>query len=144
MNVQRTIEGGCHCGNVTVRMALTGDPASYEPRSCDCDFCQMHGSAYISDPKGRLIIQIRQENGLGRYRQGAGKADMLFCVNCGVLVGACYKEGERMFGVVNVRIFSQAFGDAISASPKRLSPEEKIQRWKTIWFGDVRFEELFA
>ena len=144
MNVHRTISGNCHCGNVLVRVELTGDPTSYEPRACDCDFCQMHGSAYISDPKGRLRIQIKEESRLGRYRQGAEKADMLFCGNCGVLVGACYKEGERLFGVVNVRILSQAFGATVIASPKRLGPEEKTERWKKIWFSNVRFEKLVA
>lgn len=138
MNTQRTVEGGCHCGNVAVRVELTGDPASYEPRSCDCDFCRMHGAAYISDPRGRLRIRIKEENHFGRYRQGAEKADMLLCASCGVLVGACYQETDQLFGVVNVRILSGEFGTPVNASPKRLGPEEKTQRWKKIWFGDVR------
>jgi len=49
-----------------------------------------------------------------------------------------------MFGVVNVRILSQAFGTATIASPRRLGPVEKTERWKKIWFGDVRFEKLVA
>lgn len=144
MNPHRTVEGGCHCGNVTVCLELTGDLASYEPRSCDCDFCRMHGSAYISDSRGQLRIRIEEEDRFRRYRQGAEKADMLFCANCGVLVGACYKEGEKLFAVVNVRILSQEFGPTVDISPKRLGPEKKVQRWKKIWFGDVRFERPFG
>ena len=144
MNTHQAIEGACHCGNVTVRVELTGDVTSYEPRACDCDFCRMHGAAYVSDPGGRLGIQTKEEDHLGRYRQGAEKADMLFCPNCGVLVGACYQEEGKLFGVVNVRILPREFGTTVTASPKRFGPEEKVGRWKEIWFSDVRVEKSSA
>lgn len=136
-----TIEGNCHCGNVAVRVGLTASLTSYTPRTCDCDFCTMHGATWLSDPKGWMKIKVTGENALERYRQGAEVADMLFCGKCGILVGACYEEGSDMFGVANARIFPEQFGAETDVSPKVLSAEEKTERWKQIWFGDVKIAQ---
>lgn len=132
------IQGKCHCGKVSVRVRLTDEPETYAPRACDCDFCTRHGARYLSDPKGSLEFEVADESGLSRYRQGAELADMLFCSNCGILVGACYEDDSGLFGVVNARLFPQLFGEETVVSPKQLGPEEKTERWKKIWFGDMR------
>lgn len=141
MTSHRAIEGHCHCQSVTVRVELTDDPPSYAPRSCDCDFCRMHNASYLSDPNGRLRIQAADTSALGRYRQGAELADMLFCSRCGVLVGACYEAGSELFAAVNARLFTEPFGTETTASPKKLDPDEKTKRWKQLWFGDVKLDK---
>jgi hypothetical protein len=32
----------------------------------------------------------------------------------------------------------EGFGTPLSASPKKLSEQEKMQRWQELWFGDVQ------
>ena len=138
MTDTETIDGHCHCGVVSVRAELTGDPIQYSPRACDCDFCRMHNAAYLSDPAGRLRIGAGEPAAIGRYRQGAGLAEMLFCTHCGVLVGVCYETGDGLVGAANARVLPGPFAAETSVSPKTLGPEEKTGRWQELWFRDVQ------
>jgi hypothetical protein len=131
--------GGCHCGNISVRVALTRAPSGYSPRACDCEFCRRHGAAWVSDPLGSLLIHVRDQSDAGRYAQGAGIAEMLLCRNCGVLVAALW-QGSHLYGVVNANVLEvrASFAAAQPVSPKSLSAESKKSRWQEIWFADVR------
>ena len=137
------VSGSCHCGNIRVELELARPPDSYQPRACDCDFCCKHAAAYVSDPQGALLIRIRDAQHAGHYRQGSGLAELLLCRNCGVLVGALYREGQQLYGVVNVRVIDKraAFGREQTVSPRSLSAVEKVKRWHDIWFADVRVAE---
>ena len=133
------LSGGCHCGNIRIELALTRSAGSYNPRACDCDFCRRHRAAYVSDPQGSLVIRIRKEAETSRYAQGSGQAELLLCRNCGVLVSPLFSHGGRIYGTVNVNAVegNAAFGARQPVSPQTLSPEDKAQRWKTLWFSDV-------
>ena len=135
--------GGCHCGNIVFEMELADQPDRYNPRACDCDFCRMHGASYLSDPRGRLVVRVKESAELGRYRQGSGTADCLVCRTCGVLVGvACEIEGQ-LYATVNARtVRAGGFGREMVVSPKSLTAEEKIRRWREVWFSGVRIEGL--
>ncbi len=133
------VGGGCYCGNIRLDVSLSRDLSAYDPRACDCDFCQKHGAAYVSDARGSLRIWVRNELGVNRYRQGSNTAEMLLCRICGVLVGALYREGDRLFGTINVKALDAraSFGAEQSVSPKSLSADEKTHRWREIWFPNV-------
>jgi hypothetical protein len=133
------LSGGCHCGNLLVQLRLTRPPDTYHPRACDCDFCRKHGAAYVSDPRGSLLIRISDERQAGKYQQGSGQAELLLCRNCGVLVGAVYRGEGRVYAAVNATILDAAarLGAPQPVSPKSLSGRDKAQRWREIWFSDV-------
>ena len=133
------INGGCYCGNIRLDVSLSREPSDYAPRACDCDFCQKHSSAYVSDPRGSLRIRIANETEVSRFRQGSNTAQMRVCRTCGVLVGALFRDGERLFGTVNARALDcrASFGEQQSVSPKSLSADVKAQRWRDIWFAEV-------
>ena len=86
-----------------------------------------------------MCISVQDERLLGRYRQGSGTAELLLCRNCGVLVGACYRDGQRLYGVVNAGALADGaqLGAQRVVSPRQLSAAEKVQRWREIWFADV-------
>ena len=130
------VSGGCYCGNIRLNAALSRDLASYNPRACDCDFCLKHAAAYVSDPLGSLHIEIRNELEVNRFRQGSTTAEMLVCRTCGVLVGALYRESNRLFGTLNAKALDSRplFGPEKSVSPKLLSGDQKVQRWRELWF----------
>jgi hypothetical protein len=132
------LAGGCHCGNIRVSVELERATESYVPRACDCEFCRKHGAAWVSDPRGSLAIRIRDEGDTCRYLQGDRLAEMLLCRNCGVLVGALWRE-QRLFGVVNAGVLDRpvAFAATQPASPRTLSAEAKKSRWQSLWFADV-------
>ena len=139
-----TLKGGCHCANLRVTANLTGSPASYRPRACDCDFCRKHGAAWVSDPQGSLLIRVGDERAVARYRQGSGLAEMLLCASCGVLVAALYQDDRVLYGVVNAKVLEGGpdFGAAQAVSPRALSGEQKLSRWQGIWFSDVTIANL--
>ena len=137
------ISGGCYCGNIRLNASFSKELSAYNPRACDCDFCEKHAAAYVSDPGGSLRIQIRNELEVSRFRQGSNTAEMLICRLCGVLVGAVYLHSDRIFGTLNLKALDsrEAFGPQLPVSPKRLSADLKTQRWRDLWFPDVLLEE---
>jgi hypothetical protein len=157
----QAVHGGCYCGNLRLEIELTQELARYQPRACDCGFCTKHGAAYLSDPQGTLRIRIADPTSITRYRQGSELAEMLLCSQCGVLVGAVYRAGERIYATVNVRaiegtarwpstersevgsegrearLATYPFGSPQSVSPRLLSGDDKVARWQSLWFADV-------
>ena len=131
--------GGCYCGNIRIIASFSESFAALNPRACDCDFCRKHGAAYVSDPLGSLRIQVRNEHEVNRFRQGSNTAEMLLCRTCGVLVGALYRESNRLFGTLNVKALDSrlSFGPEQPVSPKSLPADQKVRRWRSIWFPDV-------
>lgn len=132
-----TMSGGCHCGNIRIELVLTRAPADYAPRECDCEFCRKHRAAYVSDPHGSLLVRVRDEGQSSHYRHGSGQAEMLLCRTCGVLVGALYRDGARLYAAVNARATGAQFGAPQPVSPRTLSDDEKVRRWKELWFSAV-------
>lgn len=132
------LKGGCHCGNIKIEVALVRAPKEYIPRACDCEFCRKHGASYISDPDGSLVMRVRDDQ-LKIYRQGSGTAEMLICANCGVLVGGAYRSEGHVFAAINTKTIDgdTRFGEGQPVSPKVLSSEEKVERWRRLWFSNV-------
>lgn len=133
------ITGACHCGNVLIDLELTKEPGAYHPRACDCDFCRKHSAAYLSDAQGSLRVRIKEERDAQKYRQGNELADFLLCRNCGVLIGVFHRSDGHVFAAVNAKAIDAAviFGAEQPVSPKRLSADEKVGRWRELWFSNV-------
>jgi len=140
-NAMHRVKGGCHCGNIRVFVELPHAPSDYCPRVCDCEFCRKHGASYVSDQHGSLRIEVGNSQILGKYRQGAGIADCLFCIRCGVLVGVLYQESGHLYATVNsaVLVGNDSFGEKKSVAPRLLAASEKVSRWKELWFSNVTF-----
>jgi hypothetical protein len=134
--------GSCFCNNISFVMELTQPLNQYNPRECDCDFCQKHGSAAISDKDGTLDITIKDLQLLSKFRQGSNLAEFLICKICGVFVAVCYDDYGKIYGAINSRTVTnkKEFGSNTLVSPEKLSNDEKIQRWKMLWFPNVHIE----
>jgi hypothetical protein len=135
----QVVKGGCHCGSIIAELRFSQPTHLYRPRACDCDFCRLHGAAYVSDPRGTLSIRLEEPRHRGVYRQGSELAQFLLCRNCGVLIGVLYAAADRLYGAVNARIAAAdvAFGEPLAVAPRRLGAAEKRQRWEEVWFPDV-------
>jgi len=133
------MSGGCHCGNIRVKLELTRAPVTYNPRACDCDFCRKHGTAYVSDPNGSLSIRIKDRERVVRYRHGLGIAEFILCGSCGVMVAAELHVDGWLHAVCNARATDgwTQFGEEEPVSPKNLSASERTARWQRLWFRNV-------
>jgi hypothetical protein len=140
------LNGRCHCGNLSLALGLPKPLPHYHPRACDCAFCRKHGARYLADPAGSLRIRVRDAAELVIYHQGSGIAECLICGRCGVLVAITYRDGDRLYAVANASVLDDAetLGDSLPVSPRTLSADEKIARWKQLWFSDVRLEAASA
>jgi hypothetical protein len=94
---------------------------------------------YVSDPSGRLLIDVKGIDGLGRYRQGSETADFLYCTDCRVLIGVVFENNGDIYGAVNARCLDgyENLGEPTIVSPRKLSPEEKKARWTAAWTKGV-------
>jgi hypothetical protein len=136
--------GSCFCGNIGIELELTKETSQYNPRECDCDFCQKHGATYISENNGNLKIRINEKEKISRFKQGSNLAEFLICKNCGILAAGIYKEQNIIYAAINVRSLKnkKEFGQSVIVSPENLSGDDKIQRWKKIWFKNVEIVEI--
>lgn len=123
----------CQCGSVSFDMALPLTISEYSPRKCDCNFCMERDIRYLSDPKGSL--HIRSQVPLLMQKQGSEKALFVTCTKCHDVIAATINTGNGLVGAVNASLIQdaeQCQADTV-VSPKKLSAEEKVARWLTVW-----------
>lgn len=95
-------DGGCHCGNLRLRLRLTRPPAENATRSCRCSFCRAHATRTVSDPLGSVEISAADWSRVERYRFGSFTAEFLLCRSCGVYIGAICQTDRGLRAVTNV------------------------------------------
>jgi len=94
--------GGCHCGNIQVRLRLSKPPQDSPLRACACSFCRAHNTRTVSDPAGLFELWTRDWSLIEPYRFGSCTADYFVCRRCGVYVGAVCDTPVGTRAVVNV------------------------------------------
>lgn len=77
--MQKTYEGGCHCGRV--RFRVTGDLAGVT--ECNCSMCTKKGILHFIVPKENFEL-LAGESELTVYTFGTGVAQHMFCRHCGM------------------------------------------------------------
>jgi hypothetical protein len=112
-------EGGCHCGNLRLKLTLTRPPETNATRSCACSFCRAHAVRTVSDSQGQVEIRARDWSRVERYRFSTGPADFLVCKICGVYIGAVCETERGMRAVTNVN----SLDDRASFAPASSHPD---------------------
>ena len=94
--------GGCHCGNIHVRLRHSKPPEDNPVRTCTCSFCRSHNPRMISDPAGLLEVSADDWSLVELYSFGTRTADFLICRRCGVFIAAVSDLETAPCAVVNV------------------------------------------
>jgi hypothetical protein len=95
--------GGCHCGNIHVRLRLSKQPEDTPLRGCTCSFCRSHNPRMLSDPEGQFEVWADDWSIVQNYRFGTRSCDFLICRECGVFIAAVSDRTEgEVRAVVNV------------------------------------------
>ena len=98
--------GGCHCGNIHVRLLLSKPPEENPLRACACSFCRSHNPRMVSDPEGSFEVRADDWSLVERYRFGTRTCDFLICRRCGVFIAAVTETAEGARAVVNANCLS--------------------------------------
>ncbi len=137
------IRGGCHCGNISFRLAWEPDPAEIQARACGCSFCTKHGGVWTSNPKGSLSVAVREPSLVSRYAFGTRTADFHICARCGIVPVVTSRIDERLYAVVSVNAFEGVDRSLIRVASADFESEAeagRLARRKRNWIADVRFE----
>ena len=128
----------CTCEKIQVKLSLPKQLDKYTPRACDCDFCTVRKASYLSDPHG--VLEVTKSGGLEQLVQGSEQAIFWQCKSCHELIVVTYEFEGGLKGAVNASLFAKIIKlqQSIPVSPKLLSPEEKLERWREAWMT-VRF-----
>ena len=62
------INGGCHCGNITLCFNISSTFDELPIRACQCSFCRKHNVRATADPNGELEVYIKDKSKLSKYR----------------------------------------------------------------------------
>ncbi len=89
--------------------------------------------SYLSNSNGYLTIKTVEV--LKSYHQGSMQAQFLACANCDDVICASYQNNGQLIGSLNATLLEDfsAVGKLENISPKKLSEEDKLTRWKAIW-----------
>jgi hypothetical protein len=94
--------GGCHCGNIHVRLRLSKPPEDCSLRACTCSFCRSHRPRIVSDRDGNFEVWADDWLLVENYRFGTRTCDFLICRRCGVFIAAMAQTPAGTRAVVNV------------------------------------------
>jgi hypothetical protein len=98
--------GGCHCGNIHVRLRLSKQPEDTPLRACTCSFCRSHSPRVAADPEGLFEVWADDWSLVENYRFGTRTCDFLICRHCGVFIAAVSEMAATTRAVVNVNCLS--------------------------------------
>jgi len=94
--------GGCHCGNIHVRLRLSKRPEDNPLRACTCSFCRSHSPRMVADLEGLFEVWADDWSLVENYRFGTRICDFLICRRCGVFIAAVAETTAGSRAVVNV------------------------------------------
>jgi hypothetical protein len=98
--------GGCHCGNIHVRLRLSKQPEDTPLRACTCSFCRSHSPRIVADLEGLFEVWSDDWSLVENYRFGTRTCDFLICRRCGVFIAAVSETMAGARAVVNVNCLS--------------------------------------
>ena len=130
------IQGSCHCGNLSLTLTMSGDPAGLTPRACTCSFCLARRARWISVPDGEVELAAADAANVSRYRFATATADFIICTRCGThLAAACEVDGS-LYAVLNldtIEALREALADATAVSFDGEDAADRLARRKRSW-----------
>jgi hypothetical protein len=132
--------GGCHCGNIHVRLRLSKSPQDNPLRACACAFCRAHQTRTVADPDGLFELSADDSSLVEKYRFGSRTADYVVCRRCGVYVAAVCDTSAGTRAVVNTNclVDRAAFSQVPSVTNyDGEATEERLARRAVRWMPAV-------
>lgn len=125
-------KGSCRCNDWQAVVDFPEALEGFNPRGCDCDYCQQNPSALISDPNMEVSLK---GNNLAITQNGDQIAHFYSCGSCGDFLAVGCKINGQLRGAFNANLLDVAneLGSPIRIQPRLLSADEKLDRWGKLW-----------
>ena len=123
--MQRTMEGGCHCGRVRFRVTADLDRVT----ECNCSICTKKGFLHLIVTPDRFQL-LQGEEDLTSYAFNTGIAKHTFCRHCGIHSFYVPRSDPDKIDI-NVRCLDDIDLAAIAAKPF------DGRNWETAMHGRV-------
>lgn len=136
----QTINGRCHCGNISYTFEWPQAGPGIPVRACSCTFCVKHGGVYTSHPGARLEVRVADPQRVNRYSFGTRTADFHVCTGCGVVPFVTSTIDGHEYAVVNVNTFEDPDVLDLQSSTTNFdgeSVEERLRRRQRNWIPHV-------
>ena len=82
----------CHCKKIGISPTLARPSDSYQPRACDCSFCQLPAVTYILAVD--CALSIHPNGTLRQLKQGSAQATFWQCATCDKIIAATHAFGD--------------------------------------------------
>ena len=138
------LNGKCHCGNISFRLAWEPDPTEIPARVCTCSFCLKHGGVWTSNPKAALRVMVEDPSLVSRYVFGTGTAEFHTCARCGVVPVVTSRIEGRLYGIVSVNAIEgvePSLFRRASISFEGEGTDSRLARRQRNWIADVEYLE---
>ena len=125
-------QGSCNCGKWQVKITVKTPLSDLNPRVCDCEYCQNHPSAIVSD----LNMIIDFIGGTAKINQNGDQlANFYYCIGCGDLLAVGHNINGVLRGAVNSQLLEDVdeFGEPVQNQPRFLKSSEKLESWEGLW-----------
>ncbi len=141
------INGSCHCGNISFKLAWEPEPLEIAARACDCSFCTKHGGVWASCRTGALKVYVADPSLVSKYSFCTKTALFHICSKCGIVPVVTSQIEGRIYAVVSVNAF-EGLDDSLlkrsSASFEAEDEETRLARRQKNWIANVEFIERVA
>lgn len=135
----KSIQGGCHCGNISYRYTVNKSLPELSVRICECSFCARQGAIYTSEPDAKLVVTITSEADIRRYQFASKATQFIFCVKCGVMPLSVFEHDDITYALINIRTadinISELSVRTVSYATESVA--EALARRKASWIAHV-------
>jgi hypothetical protein len=139
-----TIEGNCHCGNMSYTLRWPVSSPEIPVRECGCTFCRKHGGAWTSHQQSVLQANVRNSLLVSKYKFGTETAEFYVCTRCGVVPFVISSIDSHLYAVVNTNTFGDKEKLRISCTHANFDGEDlgdRLERRTRNWIANVRIAE---
>ncbi|KAG5769113.1 hypothetical protein H9Q69_012528 [Fusarium xylarioides] len=82
-----TYEVGCHCGYISLSVALSPPLPKHEVISCNCSICRRGGYLLVYPAYEKVAWHNNSDKRVSRYQFNTKARDHMFCPRCGASIG---------------------------------------------------------
>lgn len=139
-----TIQGQCHCGNLSSTLLLPEHTVSLTLYGCSCSFCRLHACTWLGEPAQKLTLSAEIPEQSGWYATGQLAPDYLLCRRCGVALAAISYFGDAWYGIINAQtaLLPALPQDFLPFRQTNLTDQQRLTLRRQRWVRGVELQGL--